>query len=181
MNDLPSELWKVEITPKNVQKENALTLQTEATIYQMGETVMFKACVDCKQNLVDPKDGCLLCVRCLKEKDRFEWRIILSIGIAVHTKNVWVSQCKPNFNKVLIRFLNSIIIPKQIKVYHDEAMKLLGDHDINELGRLFETDPNQLDAVLRTVNFSSYIFKLKAEMEHFNGESRTQVDSVSSS
>lgn len=59
-------------------------------------------------------------------------------------------------------------------------MKLLGDRDINELGRLFETDPNELDEILRSINFSTHIFKLKAKMEHFNDDSRvrTQVGGV---
>lgn len=61
-------------------------------------------------------------------------------------------------------------------------MKLLGDRNVDELGSLFENNPNDLDEVLRTINFSSYIFKLRSKMEHFNDDSRvrTQVGGVAS-
>lgn len=91
MHDFHAE-WNnlVEITPENVQKENSLTLRTKAVVYQMGKPNMYKAC-DCKKKLVDLNNGFFRCEKCRKETDHFEWKIILSFGIADHTKNVWVS------------------------------------------------------------------------------------------
>ena len=80
----------IEITPENVQKENALTLQTKAVVYQMGKPNMYKAC-ECNKKLVDLNNGFFRCEKCQKETDHFNWRIILSFGIADHTKNIWVS------------------------------------------------------------------------------------------
>lgn len=57
-------------------------------------------------------------------------------------------------------------------------MKILGDRRIEELGQIFESDPTELEALLRTINFSSYIFKLRARMEHFNDDTRIRTGVV---
>jgi len=147
-----------EITPENASQENGIVMQTKATIYQMGKPNMYKACeiVGCNKKLIDTGNGFYRCEKCAKDTNRYQWRLIMTFGIADHSKNVWV------------------------QAFPDQTIKLVGDRDINELGELSLSDTNKLDEILRTINFSSYIFKLRARMEHFNDEARvrTQVAGV---
>jgi len=144
--------WKnlSEITKDNVTQSDQFILQTKATIFQMGKANLYKAC-ECNKKLVDLNNGFYRCEKCSKEATSFNWRMILSFGIADHTKSVWV------------------------QAFHDDALKILPNIDIVELGQLYENNQTQLDEILRTVTFSSYIFKLRAKMEHFNDDTRIRT------
>lgn len=58
---------------------------------------MYKAC-DCNKKLVDLNTGFYRCEKCNKEVTKFNWKIILTFGIADHTRHVWVSSVDSNLS-----------------------------------------------------------------------------------
>lgn len=146
-----------EISVEKLQQEesNIIYLQTKAVIHQVGKSNMYKACEKCKKKMIDMNNGTYRCEKCNEDYDRFVWRIILSFSIADHTKNMY------------------------IQAFQDEAQILLGDQfNIQDLGNLFETNQTEFEDAIRTINFKTYIFKVKAKMEHFNDENRIRAQAM---
>lgn len=102
--------------------------------------------------MMDLNNGFYRCEKCNQETTEFQYRIILSFSIGDHTKQVWV------------------------QAFHDESMRMLGqDTHLDELYNLFETNHNEFEDRIKMCNFSSYIFKLRAKMEHYNDEGRIRT------
>lgn len=103
-------------------------------------------------------NGTYRCDKCNEDYDRFSWKLIMSFSIADHSKNVWV------------------------QTFTEESQLILGNQiSIQELGELFETNQTAFEEAIRTINFKSFIFKLRSKMEHYNDENRikTQANQVS--
>lgn len=117
-----------------------------------GKTTFYKGCQTCNKKLLDLNNGFYRCEKCTQETSEFKYRIILSFSIADHTHHVWV------------------------QTFHEESMKLLGaDTNLDELYGLAETSTNEFEDRIKQCTFNSYIFKVRAKMEHYNDEARVRT------
>lgn len=116
-----------------------------------GKTSFYKGCKTCNKKMMDMNNGFFRCDKCNSDTTEFNYRLILSFAIADHTRQVWV------------------------QAFHDECLKILGpDTNLEELYSLFENNSNEFEDRIKAATFSSYIFKLRSKMEHYNDEGRVR-------
>lgn len=72
----------------------------------------------------------------------------MKFSVSDHTGNLWVD------------------------CFHDEAMKILGDVNLQEFYQLYETQQPEFEDRVKQRNFKTFVFKIRARMEHFNDEER---------
>lgn len=121
-------------------------------IFLRKENSMYMACPtdSCNKKVVDQGNGMYRCEKCNKEFPNYKWRMILSVNLADHTGNQWVT------------------------CFQDSAECIL-NVKADDLGNMKDTNEAQFDQVFTEANFKTYIFKLRAKVETYNDESRLKT------
>ncbi|WAR01828.1 RFA1-like protein [Mya arenaria] len=110
----------------------------------------------CNKKVVDQGNGMFRCEKCQAEYPKYKWRMILSVNLADHTGNQWVT------------------------CFQESAEIVLGIK-ADDLGNLKETNELAYDNVFEEASFKSYVFKLRAKVETYNDESRLKVGCTNAS
>lgn len=97
----------------------------------------------------DMNNGTFKCFKCAKETD-YESRIIQSVCLSDDTTELWGT------------------------AFHDEALQLFGT-SAQEVLDLKENDDNAYQDLLLTINFRTYMAKLKSQMETYKEEERVKT------
>lgn len=124
--------------------------QVKAVIHMVKATnATYKACPqpDCNKKVIDEENGMYRCEKCNQSYTNFKYRLLINMSVADWTSNRWVT-C---FNEI--------------------GEQLLGK-SAQEVGRDIE---EQGEAALQTMNFKSYVFKLRAKMEMFGDVGRNKM------
>ncbi|CAG5127182.1 unnamed protein product [Candidula unifasciata] len=148
--------WKnfLQVKTENLgQGEKADYFTAKATIiFVRKENCMYQACptADCNKKVVDQGNGLYRCEKCNREFPNYKWRMILSVNLADHTDNQWVT------------------------CFQESAESMLGIK-ADELGALRETDEVQFEKVINDAQFKQYVFRLRAKVETYNDENRLKT------
>ncbi|XP_067619019.1 replication protein A 70 kDa DNA-binding subunit [Eurosta solidaginis] len=123
-----------------------------------SQNAFYKACPqpECNKKVIDENNGHYRCERCNSVFPNFKYRLLINMSIGDWTSNRWVT-C---FSEVAEQMLK---------------------RSAQEIGELLENDPPEGEEVLSSINFNTYIFKLRCKMEMFGDMQRNKltVQSVS--
>lgn len=116
------------------------------------DNCMYQACptADCNKKVVDQGNGLYRCEKCNREFPNYKWRMILSVNIADHTDNQWVT------------------------CFQESAESVLGTK-ADELGSLRESNELQFEKIMQDALFKQFVFRLRAKVETYNEESRLKT------
>ncbi|XP_017485028.1 PREDICTED: replication protein A 70 kDa DNA-binding subunit [Rhagoletis zephyria] len=117
-----------------------------------SQNAFYKACPqqDCNKKVIDENNGHYRCERCNAVFPNFKYRLLINMSIGDWTSNRWVT-C---FSEVAEQMLK---------------------RSSQEIGELLENNPPEGEEVLSSINFTSYIFKLRSKMEMFGDMQRNKL------
>ena len=105
----------------------------------------YKGCKKCSKKLEDLENARYSCQKCQKETDEFNYRLILSLDINDHTGQI------------------------SVQAFHECSMKLLGEEtNLEELFHLYTERGDEFEERIRSLNFLSFIFKLRSNKQMYN-------------
>nr|XP_002127939.1 replication protein A 70 kDa DNA-binding subunit [Ciona intestinalis] len=148
--------WKTlaDIKTENLgTKEKPDYITVKATVlYCKKENILYQACPNdqCNKKVVDLQNGSYRCEKCNSESPNFKYRVILNMHMADEFDSTWVT------------------------CFQDQAEILL-NMTAQQLGDLKDTNEQEYEAALKSVDFKSYFFKLRVKSDKFNDEERTRV------
>ncbi|XP_052800689.1 replication protein A 70 kDa DNA-binding subunit-like [Mya arenaria] len=153
--------WKLlgQLKNENIGQDKADYFTSRGTVvFLRKENSMYQACPteSCNKKVVDQGNGMFRCEKCQAEYPKYKWRMILSVNLADHTGNQWVT------------------------CFQESAEIVLGIK-ADDLGNLKETNELAYDNVFEEASFKSYVFKLRAKVETYNDESRLKVGCTNAS
>lgn len=113
---------------------------------------VYKSCpkADCNKKVIDQDNGIYRCEKCQANNPDFKYRVLLNASIADWTTNRWAT------------------------IFSDQAEKLL-EHSSDEVGRAFDNNKDELEAMVAKVLFRSYIFKLRTKVESYGDTQRNKI------
>ncbi|RWS16997.1 Replication protein A DNA-binding subunit-like protein [Dinothrombium tinctorium] len=154
-----SGTWRTlnEVSVESISSNGgSLVFSAKATIVQVGRTQIYMSCptTGCKKKLVDMNNGFYKCDKCQRDFDNYSPRIILSLAISDSLNEVWIS------------------------MFHDEAEKILGVNG-GELMAMKDNDETQFDELMTSLNFKSFIFRLRSSIDHYKEETRVRTTVLS--
>uniref|UniRef100_A0A1B0CNK6 Replication protein A subunit n=1 Tax=Lutzomyia longipalpis TaxID=7200 RepID=A0A1B0CNK6_LUTLO len=136
--------------------DNADYFQTKGIVHLVrSNNCVYKSCpqASCNKKVVDQDDGTYRCEKCGTSYPNFKYRYLLSMSIGDWTSNRWVT------------------------CFDEVAEQIIGK-SAQEMGELLSTTPDEGEAALHDIHFSTYIFKLRIKMEHFGDNSRNKISVV---
>uniref|UniRef100_A0A1A9W3T9 Replication protein A subunit n=1 Tax=Glossina brevipalpis TaxID=37001 RepID=A0A1A9W3T9_9MUSC len=119
--------------------------QTKAVVYLIkSQNAFYKACPqpECNKKVIDENNGHYRCEKCNQAFPNFKFRLLVNMNIGDWTSNRWVT------------------------VFSDLAEQLLG-RSAQEIGEIIENNPIEAEEIFASINFHSYIFKLRSKVETF--------------
>ncbi|XP_039971109.1 replication protein A 70 kDa DNA-binding subunit [Bactrocera neohumeralis] len=116
------------------------------------QNAFYKACpqADCNKKVIDENNGHYRCERCNAVFPNFKYRLLINMSIGDWTSNRWVT------------------------CFSEVAEQLL-KRSSQEIGDLLENNPPEGEDVLSSINFNSYIFKLRSKVEQFGDMQRNKL------
>lgn len=131
--------------------------QCKAYIHNIrsGNSV-YKACPtpECNKKVVDQDNGQFRCEKCNSDFPNFKYRLLVNMLIGDWTSNRWVT------------------------VFTELAEQMLGKTS-QEIGEALENDKQTSETIFGSINFKSYIFKLRTKVEFFGDSPRNKTTVVS--
>ena len=121
---------------------------TKATIiYVKQENVAYPACLSegCNKKVVESDSGVWRCEKCDKNHDRPEWRYIMSVNVADHTGQIWLS-CFDDVGRMIMNMAA------------DKLVEL-------------KNEGNDKDA-FQDATYQTFIFRCRAKMDTYQDQQR---------
>ncbi|BHF66814.1 60S acidic ribosomal protein P1 [Sparganum proliferum] len=126
----------------------------KATVtFMKKENFMYQACPTegCNKKVIDMGNGLYRCEKCARETPSYKWRLLLMAKISDFSGEQWIT------------------------CFQDTAETLLG-RTADDLGSMKDAqDETQLDSVFVSASFKSWIFRLRAKIDNFNGPPESTV------
>ncbi|XP_061402182.1 replication protein A 70 kDa DNA-binding subunit-like [Musca vetustissima] len=133
--------------------------QTKAVVHLIkSNNAYYKACPqpDCNKKVIDEQNGHYRCERCNADFTNFKYRLLINMSIGDWTSNRWVT------------------------CFSDMGEQLLG-RSAQEIGEALENNPTEAEEIFTSINFHSYVFKLRAKVETYGDMSRSKLTVQSAS
>ncbi|XP_073817699.1 replication protein A 70 kDa DNA-binding subunit-like [Musca autumnalis] len=127
--------------------------QTKAVVHLIkSNNAYYKACPqpECNKKVIDEQNGHYRCERCNAEFTNFKYRLLINMSIGDWTSNRWVT------------------------CFSDMGEQLLG-RSAQEIGEALENNPTEAEEIFNSINFHSYVFKLRSKVETYGDMSRSKL------
>ncbi|XP_075162697.1 replication protein A 70 [Haematobia irritans] len=127
--------------------------QTKAVVHLVkSNNAYYKACpqAECNKKVIDENNGHYRCERCNAVFPNFKYRLLVNMSIGDWTSNRWVT------------------------CFSDIGEQLLG-RSAQEIGEAMENNPAEAEEIFTSINFHSYIFKLRSKVENYGDMSRSKL------
>uniref|UniRef100_A0A1B0BMK5 Replication protein A subunit n=1 Tax=Glossina palpalis gambiensis TaxID=67801 RepID=A0A1B0BMK5_9MUSC len=127
--------------------------QTKGVVYMIkSQNAFYKACPqqECNKKVIDENNGHYRCEKCNAVFPNFKFRLLINMNIGDWTSNRWVT------------------------VFSDLAEQLLG-RSAQEIGETMENNPTEAEEIFASINFLSYIFKIRSKVETFGDTTRNKL------
>lgn len=121
-------------------------------IFVKHDNFIYRACPSegCKKRLSETSPNQFTCEKCNKQYSTFEYRLMLSLNVADHTGNQWLT------------------------AFHEQAEQILA-RSATELGAMKENgQERELEDIFAAVLFKTFLFRVRAKMDSYNGETRNR-------
>ncbi|XP_054163741.1 replication protein A 70 kDa DNA-binding subunit-like [Oppia nitens] len=169
----------INVTPLSKVKEDITSKSDIKYLCQINETSISNTSVlyyNCKATILTTNrwdkhlykscglNGCLkkvreennfyYCDKCGNNSSQFQWRLMISLCCFDCTGELWIT------------------------VFQEVAEKIIGK-SITELSAVFESDPNQYQLAISSLNFKTFIFRIGSKVEEYNQEKRVKSTCIS--
>uniref|UniRef100_A0A1B6CV81 Replication protein A subunit n=1 Tax=Clastoptera arizonana TaxID=38151 RepID=A0A1B6CV81_9HEMI len=120
-------------------------------VHVRTENCLYKACPQptCQKKVIDQNTGMYRCEKCNREYDSYKWRLLVSVQLSDWTAGQWVT------------------------LFQETAEQLFGV-TADEIGTRKEND-DRFNECFSNALFKDYVFRLRAKIEEYNGETRMKV------
>ncbi|XP_044742853.1 replication protein A 70 kDa DNA-binding subunit [Chrysoperla carnea] len=140
-----------EVKAKHVT--DSLSFSNIGTIMLIkSDRAVYKSCPaeGCNKKLLEMGDDSYRCDKCGKEYNDFQYRLLVSMNVADHTGESWMT------------------------VFASEAEKILGKTS-QEMGEWLNNDKKEATEYIATKNFSKFMFRCRSRMDTYNDENRMKT------
>uniref|UniRef100_A0A1I8QBZ9 Replication protein A subunit n=1 Tax=Stomoxys calcitrans TaxID=35570 RepID=A0A1I8QBZ9_STOCA len=127
--------------------------QTKAVVHLVkSNNAYYKACpqAECNKKVIDENNGHYRCERCNAVFPNFKYRLLVNMSIGDWTSNRWVT------------------------CFSDIGEQLLG-RSAQEIGEAMDNNPTEAEEIFNSINFHSFIFKLRSKVETYGDMSRSKL------
>lgn len=127
--------------------------QTKAVVHLIkSQNAYYKACpqAECNKKVIDENNGHYRCERCNAVFPNFKYRLLVNMSIGDWTSNRWVT------------------------CFSDLAEQLLG-RSAQEIGDAMDNNPTEAEEIFSSINFHSYMFKLRSKVETYGDMTRNKL------
>ncbi|XP_065372196.1 replication protein A 70 kDa DNA-binding subunit [Calliphora vicina] len=127
--------------------------QTKAVVHLIkSQNAYYKACPqpECNKKVVDENNGHYRCEKCNAVFPNFKYRLLVNMSIGDWTSNRWVT------------------------CFSDLAEQLLG-RSAQEIGDAMDNNPTEAEEIFSSINFQSYMFKIRCKVETYGDMSRNKL------
>ncbi|XP_058976432.1 replication protein A 70 kDa DNA-binding subunit-like [Musca domestica] len=146
--------WRTFYEARNLGTgDKADYFQTKAVVHLIkSNNAYYKACPqpDCNKKVIDEQNGHYRCERCNADFTNFKYRLLVNMSIGDWTSNRWVT------------------------CFSDMGEQLLG-RSAQEIGEALENNPTEAEEIFTSINFHSYVFKLRSKVETYGDMSRSKL------
>lgn len=108
----------------------------------------------CQKKVVEIGPNLYRCEKCQKTYDHCDYRYIFSFQISDPTGQTWIN------------------------VFNDVGELVLGKHAV-DMAELKQVNPSEYQNILKNAQFKTYIFRVKAKQEIYQGEAKSRVSAFS--
>jgi len=117
-----------------------------------SQNAFYKACpqAECNKKVIDENNGHYRCERCNAVFPNFKYRLLVNMSIGDWTSNRWVT------------------------CFSDIGEQLLG-RSAQEIGEALEHNQNEAEEIFASINFNSYVFKLRSKVETYGDMPRNKL------
>lgn len=131
--------------------------QTKAFIHNIRSgNAVYKACPtpECNKKVIDQENGQFRCEKCNSDFPSFRYRLLVNMLIGDWTSNRWVT------------------------CFTELAEQLLGKSS-QDIGEALEINKETAEAIFASIQFKSYVFKLRTKVEFYGDSPRNKTSVIS--
>ncbi|EPR79989.1 Replication factor-A protein 1 [Spraguea lophii 42_110] len=155
--DIKIVLPKREEESKTIEEVTTMELEystiISTIIFIKEDLLWYSACVECNKKVELEGEGQYRCERCNNLFDKCNFRFMVTMNVADHTGQIWLT------------------------LFDEQATKLF-KHTANELKEIGEEDSTKLQSIVKNLNNKELVFKIRRREENYNNELKVRYNGL---